>query len=181
MPDFDYSLPGAYFVTICAHRRERLFGEIVLDEMKLNQLGAIVNECWVQIPAHFANVQLAAHVVMPNHLHGLVSIHEVVPTRQCRPTHQHPSVGAQHAAPACGRRREIAAGSLAAIIRSFKAASTRRARDVLQEPEFVLWQRNFYDTVLRNAKEFRNAQRYIIENPLKWYADRENPEFERAL
>ncbi|HTU35097.1 MAG TPA: hypothetical protein VMF66_14945 [Candidatus Acidoferrum sp.] len=73
------------------------------------------------------------------------------------------------------------AGSLAAIIRSFKAASTKRVRDALGKPAFQLWQRNYYDSVLRNAKEFRNAQRCVIENPLKWYADRENPEFEAGL
>lgn len=181
MPGFDYSLPGAYFVTVCADRRKCLFGEIVLNEMKVSEFGAIVNECWMEIPRHFANVQLAAHVVMPNHLHGLLAIDETIRTRERRVAQDR----AQHAAPlpadVAGKRREIVAGSLPAIIRSFKAASTKRVRDVLGKPGFVLWQRNYYDSVLRHAKEFRNAQRYIIENPLKWYADRDNPEFEPGL
>ena len=71
---FDYSSEGAYFVTIVTHRRECLFGEVVNKEMRLNDLGSIADECWRAIPEHFPNVELGAHVVMPNHMHGIIFI-----------------------------------------------------------------------------------------------------------
>ncbi|HLV95659.1 MAG TPA: transposase [Candidatus Acidoferrales bacterium] len=175
MKGFDYSLPGAYFVTICAHRQKCLFGDVVLGEMKLNQIGVVVNECWLDIPRHFPNVELNAHVVMPNHLHELVAIHETIRAKQGAA----PEARAQHAAPL--PRQVLVAGSLPAIIRSFKAASTKCVREVLREAAFDLWQRNYYDGVLRNARELKNARRYIAENPSRWHRDKENPRCEDWL
>ncbi len=114
LKEFDYSQPGAYFVTIVAFQRQCLFGEIANEEMRLNEFGKIAEEYWCTIPEHFPNVELGAHVVMPNHLHGVIIIHE---------NKSFESVGAQHAVPL--QKQNVKPGSLGAIVRSFKSAVTR--------------------------------------------------------
>jgi REP element-mobilizing transposase RayT len=76
LKDYDYSQEGAYFIAICTHGRECLFGNISNDKMLLNDFGKIADECWLEIPQHFPNVQLHEHVVMPNHIHGIIQITE---------------------------------------------------------------------------------------------------------
>ena len=175
---FDYSQPGIYFVTICAFEMKCMFGSFVSQEMRLSRIGEIVEECWSQIPGHFRNVGSEMHVVMPNHLHGLLTI---------RPDGK----GARHAVPlqseAAGDRegygaqlpregeafesfQRPVAGSLGTIVRSFKAAVTARARQTLKRSELVVWQRNYYERVIRTQKEIRGAQRYVFENPARWLA-----------
>ncbi len=83
-PDYDYTRPGAYFITICAHRRECLFGQVIGDQMQVNTFGQAVQACWAELPQHFPHIELDAFVLMPNHVHGII------------PTH---TIGAQHAAP----------------------------------------------------------------------------------
>ncbi|MBN2403171.1 MAG: hypothetical protein JXN64_12325 [Spirochaetes bacterium] len=75
---FDYSLSGAYFITICTQNRECMFGEIVNNEMRLNEYGKTANKCWTEIPKHFPNIELDEFVVMPNHLHGIIVINETI-------------------------------------------------------------------------------------------------------
>ncbi len=76
LKEFDYSQPGAYFVTICTRDREHIFGEIVDGEMRLNANGQIVEECWETLPSHYPNMELDAFIVMPNHVHGIIVIHD---------------------------------------------------------------------------------------------------------
>ena len=160
----DYAAPASYFVTICTDGKRCLFGRVLQGSVELTELGRIARENWVAMPSHFANVNLHAFVVMPNHVHGIIEI-------GCR-------VGAQHAAPlpaALGGKRVVEKGSLGAIVRSFKAAVTLRAR---RELSWIgeIWQRNYFERFLRDGQEFADAERYIGENPMKWELDRENPE-----
>lgn len=111
------------------------------------------------IPSHFLNTRLHAFIVMPNHLHGIVEI--------CA------KLGRSGAAPV--REAAVQAGSLGAIVRSFKAAATRRVREERRWTGPV-WHRNYFERVLRDGAEFSNATRYIHENPARWEWDRENPE-----
>lgn len=74
LPDYDYCQPGAYFITICSYQREALFGNIAVDEMRLNEAGQIVWEVWNSLPARYAGITLDAAVVMPNHFHGIIII-----------------------------------------------------------------------------------------------------------
>jgi hypothetical protein len=115
---YDYVHPGAYFVTISTHQGEPLFGDVADGVMMLNEYGEIVRACWDAIPEHFPDVETDAFVVMPNHVHGVIVIHEH-------------SARARHActgAACCARteRPSVAAGSLGAIVRSFKSACTKR-------------------------------------------------------
>jgi putative transposase len=130
--------------------------------MDMNALGEIVQEFWTEVPVHFPWVTLLDFVVMPNHIHGIIEI-------GCQ-------VGRSGAAPL---RREntsprVVAGSLGAVVRSFKAIVTKRAHLELRLVGEV-WQRNYYETILRPGQELANARAYIRENPQKWEWDQENP------
>jgi len=165
LKEYDYSAAGFYFVTICASERKCVLGDFHEGQIELSVLGETVRECWLAIPLHFAKVKLHEFVIMPNHLHGIV---EIV------------AVGAQHAAPLLGKDSDVRNpafvkhGSLGATVRSFKAAVTRKARRELGWNGDV-WQRNYFERVLRHGKEIADAGRYIAENPMMWELDQENP------
>ena len=157
----DYSDPGFYFVTICANYKRCIFGSVLRRSVELTTIGRIAHESWLAIPSHFARVNLHGFGVMPNHFHGILEIAD--------------AGLAQHAVPL--QERQPCAGlrpaSLSVIVRSFKAEVTRRARLELGW-KGEIWQRNYFDRVIRDGREFSDASRYIAENPLKWEWDREN-------
>ncbi len=157
---YDYSSEGLYFITICSHEKRCVFGRIVDALAVLSPIGLTVRECWVAIPSHFARARLHAFVVMPNHLHGIVEI--------CS------KLGRNGAASLRGNL-VVPPGSLGAIVRSFKAAATKRVREELKW-RVPPWQRNYFEAIVRDGEEFSNAVRYIEENPERWEWDRENPE-----
>jgi putative transposase len=166
---YDYAQEGAYYVTIVTWRREFLFGEVVKQEMRLSQHGKIVDECWRSIPEHFPHVELGAYVIMPNHVHGIIVINHMDENRIATNTSQ--SVGARHASPL--RPRGVSPDSLGAIVGSFKSAVTKRIGRELNETG--IWQRNYYEHIIRNDKDLQNKTDYIEANPLLWDQDDENP------
>jgi len=161
---FDYAQPGMYFVTICARNKEWLFGEIQDGKMELNEWGRIVEKCWYEIPKHFEHVSLNEFVIMPNHVHGIISIHS---------SRNH--VGARHAVPLPKNRKFAGAipGSLSTIIGSFKSAATKRINESLLLDHMNPWQRNFYEHIIRNMKDLNRIRTYIKENPAHWENDEE--------
>ena len=170
LKSFDYSQPAAYFVTVCARDRKSLFGQIVLGKALLNVLGDIVNECWREIPVHFPGVELPIHVVMPNHLHGVLVFH----TRARHAVPLQIDLGAASLASdveAFGTPRER---SIPTVVRSFKAAVTKRARQVLRRPNLEVWQRGYYEHLIRDHEDFQNTWDYIRWNPQRWEFDEEN-------
>src|SRR5512133_3965163 len=94
LPNYDYTQPGGYFITIVTYHRDLLFGEVVNEQMMLNDFGKIAEECWRAIPEHFPNVELGAYVMMPNHIHGIIVIKDNITT-----TNSPLTVGARHARP----------------------------------------------------------------------------------
>jgi putative transposase len=175
----DYALPGPYFVTICAEEKRCIFGRIDNGGLVPTELGRLVRECWVSIPEHFPQTTLHAFVVMPNHVHGLIAILPIplpIPLPTPLPI---PLVGAQHccALPQAATNKGVQPGSLGAIMRSFKAIVAKRAHKELGWNGPV-WQRNYFERVLRDGREFSNASSYIAENPMKWEWDHENPQAE---
>ena len=162
IPGADYSEPGGYFLTICAAGRKNIFGKIQDARVELSPLGEIVRECWVAIPEHFASAQIKEFVVMPNHLHGIIAL----------------KVGARYIVPfdRTARRTESfqtpTKGTIPTIVRAFKAAVTRTARERLREGD--IWQRNYFERVLRDGQEYADASRYVLENPTKWEWDKQN-------
>ena len=160
---YDYTQVGAYFITIVSHQRSSLFGKILDGELIPNTVGQIVQFTWNALPAHFPGTGLDAFIIMPNHIHGIVHITE----------RRRQSVGAQHAAPL---RPYVQPGSLGVIVRSFKAAVTKRINETRGTPKTPVWQRNYYEHVIRNEESLQRIREYILNNPAQWDLDPENPE-----
>ncbi|MDX1995413.1 MAG: transposase [bacterium] len=176
LADYDYAQNGAYFVTLCTNQREHLFGEVLEGVMRLSEFGQVVAECWDAIPNHFPHVECDAFVVMPNHLHGIIVI--VDAPRTVKSTSNVP-VGAQHAAPLqptnrSNSRPNVAPGSLGAIVRSFKSAATKSINRLRQVKGAPVWQRNYYEHIIRNDRELDAFRDYILSNPAQWEFDRDN-------
>jgi len=160
---YDYSQPGAYFVTVCVQDQECLLGDIVDGEMRMNELGELVWATWHDLPNHLPHVELDAFVVMPNHVHGIVWIVDVVGAG---------SVGAgSEPAPTNTNKRH----GLPEIVRQFKTFSARRINQRRGTPGMPVWQRNYYEHIIRNDSSLNQIQKYILENPRRWHLDRENP------
>ena len=163
---FDYAQPGAYFVTICTHDRRPLLGDVVDGEVRLSRLGQAVRQCWNEIPDHFPHVQQDAFIVMPNHFHGLCAIDvSRMGGTACRAPHT--TTRERFGAPV--------SGSLPTIVRSFKSASTRRINKIRDTPGALVWQRNYYEHVIRGDDELNLARQYVLDNPAKWSEDVDNP------
>ena len=175
--EYDYRATGAYFVTVCTKDRVSLFGEIDHGNMVRNEFGDIVVVCWSDLPHHFPSIQLDCFIVMPNHIHGLIEITD---------ERAKIDVGAQHAAPVRSAPlhyspRNVQPKSLAAIMRSFKSASARRINISSGTPGAALWQRNYYEHVVRDDAELERIREYIVNNPARWAEDEENPDNLRAV
>jgi REP element-mobilizing transposase RayT len=156
----DYSWPDTYFVTICTAERKYLLGRIEDGVMRENVLGRLVRAHWMEIPRKFASTELDVFVVMPNHVHGMISLHRRVAAAE-----------EQYRLAEFGNPQS---GSISWIVRAFKATVTREGRRVLSRPELAVWQRNYFERVVRNSKEYEDAYRYISENPRNWDQDEEN-------
>jgi len=172
LPTYDYSGPGGYVVTICTHQRKCIFGDIVNGEMRLNDPGRIVADCWREIRGHFADVELDEFVVMPNHLHGIVVI---------RDTDERTWRGEGGRGKACLAPTSTSFGkpppqSLSAIVGSFKSAAAKRINELRSTPGRPVWQRNYYEHIIRNPDDLAETRQYIADNPLQWEFDRENIE-----
>ena len=160
---YDYSNNGAYFVTICAKDRQCFLGNVVGGEMQANAMGQIVRSLWNELPTHYPGIAIDEFVIMPNHVHGIICI-----------------VGAQFIAPHINNRNEInpkgainRAPTLGEIIRRFKGGSAYLIRKV--HASTFAWQRNYHDHIIRNEKELRRIREYIVNNPLTWEQDENNP------
>ena len=171
IPEFDYSQPGAYFVTIVAQDRKTLFGHIIDGEMILNDMGKMVEEVWIAIPKHFPNVELGEFVIMPNHIHGIISI--TVEATHAVAAQDETLVEATHASPLPRVSRGPLPGSIGAIIGSFKSAASKRFREIPNNPEKRLWQQNYYEHVIRNERDYQAIFDYIVANPMNWDKDEE--------
>jgi putative transposase len=136
-------------VTCCTMKREYLFGEIKNEASVLSEYGKVVHECWLEIPKHFTHVEASCFVVMPDHFHGIVTLK--------------PYTKVSNTAP-----HQIQPGSLAAVVRSFKSASTKRINELRKTPAAPVWQRNYYERIIRDEHELSCVARYIEENPKQW-------------
>jgi REP element-mobilizing transposase RayT len=195
LQDYDYSQNGAYFVTICAYKgrggiisapfsipaqtgishlssdpekckrvgaeiytHPYIFMDIVDGEIMLNEFGKIVESAWADLPKHYFNIELDESIIMPNHIHGIIFIVGVGAGFKPAPTDgvkQYP---------------------LSEIVRGFKTFSARRINEMRGASSVSVWQRNYYEHIIRNEYELNRTREYIINNFLQWQLDRENPE-----
>ncbi len=154
---FDYAQSAAYFLTICTDNRRPLLGRIVDGAFVESELGRIVRENWVSISTFHPDVWVDEFVVMPNHLHGILIFG--------RKPHPHVQLN---------QYQSVKPGSLPSIMRSFKACVTKQAKTVDLALE-SLWQRSYYEHILRSDKALAQAREYIVNNPLKWELDKLEP------
>jgi len=162
--DWDYRSRGWYFVTLCAQNHACVFGEVVDGEVQLSRVGLIAESELRLLPTHYDNVQVDAQVVMPNHVHTIV----VIEGEHCFSPRARMMPDANTASGFTSPK----AGSLAAIIRSYKSGVTRRCQELGLN---IAWQSRFHDHLLRGDKVIAAVREYIRNNPMNWGVDRENP------
>ena len=171
LKDYDYTQPGAYFVTIVTRNRACLFGDVVEGKIRLSNLGEIVRRDWQAIAEHFHHTEPDVFVVMPNHVHGIIFI----------------EVGARHAVPLRSpstindstehfeRFGKPVSGSIPTIVRSFKSVVTKDINELRHTRGASIWQRNYFEHVIRDEESLNRIRQYILDNPARWEFDRENP------
>lgn len=147
--EYDYSQSGYYFVTLCSNEHKLLFGKIIDGKMLLNQFGAIVKNNWVKIQPLHSNIELDEFTIMPNHIHGIIIIDN--------------TVGKTNLVFPADRTKMV----LSTIIQQFKKACTTEIKNKFNYL-IPIWQRSFYDRIIRNENELYKIRKYIIQNPMKW-------------
>jgi REP element-mobilizing transposase RayT len=194
LPNYDYSQSGAYFITICTHQREWLFGEILNKKMLLNEFGNIARNKWLETPKIRPNLELGEFIIMPNHIHGIIwikdelskgvsdgegevdrkgvwdgkGVSQYAPTI---PTTAPGSKGTEFRAPTSTSSFRSPSKTIGAIIRGYKSSVTKQINIIRKLPGFAVWQRNYYEHIIRNEEDLHNITQYIKNNPKNWEKD----------
>lgn len=156
-------------MTICTWNKEYMLGEIVDRKMCLNKHGEIIMNCWHNLPDYYPYVELDEFVVMPNHIHFIIIIvgaQLIAPSGMNRPAsnrdtiNQNKHQGVINHAPTVGE-----------IVRSFKARCTYAINQIRNTPGIPVWQRNYYEHIIRNETDLEKIREYIMNNPLNWESD----------
>jgi len=163
LPEYDYSQEGAYYITICTQGRRCMFGEIRNSKIILSECGRIVDDRWQHMPERYYGVILDEYVIMPNHIHGIIIIGGNVNN----------GVGAIHELPLRIKRRGMI---LSKIIGYFKMNSAKQINQIGNTTGQTVWQRNYWEHVIRNEKSLHKIRGYIRDNPWHWAVDDENPQ-----
>jgi putative transposase len=191
---YDYAQAGAYFVTVCAEDHHCLFGQIEGEEVRLTESGLIVHDAWADLPGHYPHVELDAFVIMPNHVHMIVFLTDTRAGSKPAPTDIGPADSARAAfkptptnatpanpvgaglRPAPTQPAPTKRHGLPEIVRAFKAFSSRRINECRSTPGKPVWQRGYYEHVIRGEQQLHHIRRYIHDNPANWMLDHENPQ-----
>jgi len=179
LKNYNYSQQGMYFVTVCAKDREELFGKIINRKMILSELGKIVLRNLQVIPNYFENVFFDENIIMPNHVHLIIEIIEKNVGADL--------VSAQNRIQDCGQTQGLSlrnlnrnAGLLSRTIQILKSKSSveyiRFIKSKNKSCITKIWQRSFYDHIIRNKKELEKIREYILKNPANWEQDKNNIE-----
>jgi putative transposase len=186
LKDYDYSKEGLYFITFCCQNRRHLFGEIISGKMMLNDAGKIAEKCWLEIPDHFKNVILHDFVIMPNHVHGIIEFknndlkNDTVGANQNSPKHvscndtetlqETYNVSCNGANIDSPRRMpKSPSKTIGSVIRGYKIGVTKWMRQNTNVTD--VWQRNYYEHIIRNDIAYCRISDYIKNNPKKWDHD----------
>jgi putative transposase len=164
---FDYSSAASYFITICTQNRQCLFGEIESGVTILNPAGQMIIDEWLAIQSRFTSVQLEEFVVMPNHFHAILSIL--------------PTVEGSLVSIVNGRVPTRGTPTLGEMIGAFKSITTNQYISGVKHQKWTpfdrkLWQRNYYEHIIRDDRSFKILQSYIQDNPLRWEIDQLHPD-----
>jgi putative transposase len=171
----DYATPGMYFLTLCTQHREPWLGQIVDGKFHPTEDGETAIAAWQSIPQRFPNIRLDAFVAMPNHIHGILEIVNELPGNGREisvGTGRGMSVGAGRGDPAPTAVMTITMGNVVAY---FKYQTTKIINQQSDQMGRKIWQRNYWERVVRHDDELTNFRHYIITNPQRWDRDRLNP------
>ena len=179
---YDYSKAGLYFITICVQNRACLYGNIVDGKMNLNDAGIMVEKQWLELPQRFTNIQLHEYIVMPNHFHAILEIvvgttlvvdpnntdtknGTVVPNKKRQPQGIAPTI------PPTAKNKTV--GDMVGAFQSIATVEYIRGVKNQNWEQFdkKLWQRNYWEHIIRNDTEYHRVANYIINNPAKWNDD----------
>ena len=164
LKEFDYSQPGAYFITIVTKNRQSLFGKVINGKVQLNPIGLIVQEEWLSTPRIRQDVELGEWIIMPNHLHGIIILKDIVGARSPVPLPDPYQIE---------RFGKPTSGSIPTIIRSIKATTTKRINLYRTTPGQEVWQRGFFEHVIKNDQDYQNHATYILTNPERFGIDKD--------
>jgi len=167
---YDYTQEGAYYVTACTRNRECLFGDVRDGKMELNEYGKIVKKEWYKTGEIRKNIELDEFTVMPNHIHGVIIVAEEynnmgtcnVPLRRA-PQRNREKFGCS------------VSNSISTIIKLFKASTTKQINQTRNTSKKPIWQRGFYEHVVRDEEDLNRIREYVIYNPMKWEEDKYYP------
>ncbi len=162
LKNYDYASSGAYFITLCTHQRQCLFGEIVAGEMQLNLFGEIVAEEWQRTPEIRPNFAIDCWIVMPNHFHGIVIIDQDDRSPSCQRTHDGMPLRNQ---------LQRKPRSLSSFVAGFKSITTKRMNTIRNATGTPVWQRNYYEHIIRDQDSAARIRQYIQNNPIVWEQD----------
>jgi len=172
---YDYSRAGLYFITICLHNRQCLFGEILNDIIQLNEFGWVAHHQWEKISERFPNVEPDVFQIMPNHMHGIIALNETVgSTLAVDPD------GDNNGMPMNDRTRVNGVPTVGDIVGAYKSLVSNECLEIFKSKHTnkimgKLWQRNYYEHIIRDEQSFQNIRQYIIDNPVQWSTDKLNP------
>ncbi len=196
---YDYSKAGAYFVTICTQNRECLFGHIIDGQMRLNDAGGMIQTVWDEMPLNYPGIETDEFVVMPNHIHGIVVIGVGACPCACpdsgrpQPQKTQPQktkTGRPQPGPQAGQPQGVAPTginptgatatsklSLPDVVHRFKTMTTKRYTDGVKQHQWrrfpaKLWQRNYWEHIVRNEPDLNRIRKYICNNPTQWALDK---------
>jgi putative transposase len=173
---YDYSKPGMYFVTVCTAKRASLFGGVLDGKMWVNDAGQAIEAVWSELPRHYGVLETDAFIVMPNHVHGIIILHRaedkfaLIGAGSPRPVLPSGSPGIKK-----GAVTAPLPVTLGKAVAFFKYETTKRLNAANRTPGAHLWQRNYYEHVIRDGDSLDRIRRYIADNPARWAFDRENP------
>lgn len=146
LQEYDYSSDGLYFITICTHQHKTTLGKNIDGQMTLSRSGEIIEKVWNELNTKFPNIICHEYTIMPNHLHGIIQIKNDIVGEQTPPLQQ---------------------TTLGNIIAFFKYKTTKQVNS-----DTPLWQRNYYEHIIRNQQAYEEIAAYIIENPINWRNDK---------
>ena len=186
---YDYARAGAYFVTVVVQGRPLLFGDVVDGEMRLNDAGKMAQRVWEEMPGRFPTIDTDAFVVMPNHIHGIIVVGAPLVGAQRAEmgatiggdigagTDRDAQAGVGIEARATTRVAPTALGNVVGAYKSLTTVEYVRGVKTLNWPPFHghLWQRNYYEHIVRDAESMGRIRQYIVDNPSQWPFDYENP------
>lgn len=171
---YDYSQAGAYFITICVQDRKCLFGDIKNDKIELNEFGKISYHEWEKLSGRFTNIELDVFQIMPNHMHGIIVLNDLVGATLAVAQNDNAIV------PDNGATARVAPTGPAAIgniVGAYKSLAANECLKIFKskypgKTMGKLWQRNYYEHIIRDEQSYHRISEYIIDNPKNWKGDK---------